>query len=338
MVRLSIESMTSFKEAVTSLDVLRGTAPHKRNYVVITTVNGDTRVLSVDTSSPDGVSEITRLSGLPPACLIVTGHVVSTDSQDIVYGALDNTLRVISLSKDILHQRATCPLGSLPTAVCVTNVVGDSRDEVFVATNDKALRCYGWFEKDLDKLAHRMLEQPIFSIRPVWTDGSPYSRVAFGDETGHLFIYQYADDRLHEVMRTDTKGPVTIVETGRLTGGRSDEILAVTNGRDISLLGISRTDIQTYDKLRASSQISGIRIGRLYPTDSPRPQILVYHTNSNIGLMCVDGRRLVPVTNIKTEKRAGGAMAVLGDVYGDGSLRIIQAVGTSLYVISVTPE
>ncbi len=337
MVRLSIESVISFKEAITALEILSA-SPKRRDYVVFTTVNGDVRVLSIDPSSPDGMNEIAHLDGLPPACLLSVGHIAGIESQDIVYGALDNTLRLITLSKDELVLKTTCPLGSLPTAVCVANLLDDPKDEVVVATNDKSLRCYGWFDNDLDKLAHKMLEHPISSIRPVGAEGSTYSRVVFGDESGHLFIYQYADDRFHERLRLDIKGAVTVVERGRVTGGKVDDILAVTDEKNINLLGLGRTDIKLYDSLRASSQITGMRVGRIYDTDSPQPQILVCHSNSNIGVMNVDGRRLVPVTSIKTEKRAGGALAVLGDVYGDGTMHIVQAVGSALYLVSVTPD
>ncbi|NWF95327.1 MAG: VCBS repeat-containing protein [Candidatus Thorarchaeota archaeon] len=332
MVTLSTEAEVSIREAVTLLE-MKDMNGDGKDEVIVTTVAGDVRVIALE-PGPGAFRELAVMRDLPPSSAMSIGDVVGDGRPDIVLGGLDDTLRVITLGKGGLKLRTVCPLGTLPTSVCATNVQGDQRAEVIVGSNDKALRCYGWFDTALDKLAHKVVEQPAFSVQPLFSQGVPYTRVVYGDESRHIYVYQYADDRLHEAMRAETRGPVSLVATGRIAGKRNDDIVTVSDGRQIGLFSVDQGTIKPLDNIRAPGVVTSVRVGSLYDQGSQQQQIVVCEGNSHLAVMALEGRRLNPVGSLKTERKAAEARIAVGNPMGEGT-RIVQAVGNSFYVIAV---
>ena len=154
MTNLEVISKVTFKEAITSVELVDFTGDGRANPVV-STLNGDVIVFTIEKGANLEVNEVGRVSGLPPLAAMGIGDVIGNGKPDFVIGGLDNIMRVLVHMDDELSVQATTPLGSLPTAVVVLNVLSDDRSEVVVATTDGNLRCYGWYDSRKDILCVR---------------------------------------------------------------------------------------------------------------------------------------------------------------------------------------
>jgi hypothetical protein len=278
--------------------------------------------------------QVSKASGLPPVVVLSSGNVTDIASTDLVVGGLDNAVRVISPVERKLVVMDTVQLGNLPTALCVTNVVGNEAAEVVVATNDGALRCYGWFGAALDKMAHKVMDKPTFSVRPLRNKGMPYSGLVFGDDSGSLYIYQYADDRLQELSKLPVGGEGHLLATGSITGDKNDDVVMASNGRSLSLLVMGQKTLETRTVLKLPSEVSSIRVGRL-EKGSPLENILIGLRDSTILLLSYDGQKLVQDAVLKTSTKPVDSLLALGDVNGDGKAEIVQAIGNILNLIAI---
>jgi len=332
MPSLDIISKTTFKEVITSVELvdLNGNG---RSNVIVTTLNGDVRVYDFHKEEKKPLVELCRIENLPPLAAIGVGDVTGDGIPDFVMGGLDNTMRVLVYMDETISVKASSPLGNLPTAVAVLNVLDDESAEVIVSTNDGSMRCYGWYDVALDKLAHQVLDRPVFSIWPLETRGMPYSRFVFGDDSGYFFIYQYADDRLHERARINVGGEIGLISTGDVTEDHNSEVMTVSDNRKISLYGLVKGSMEKIDSIRAPNTVNAIRMGRFWNLEPARGQILVSHANSSIGMLSVVGRQLVEEAVIKTSKKSTESSISVGDVDGDSKDEIVQAVGNNLYII-----
>jgi hypothetical protein len=329
---LGVVAEFSLKEAVTSLDVATF-AGRERSNLVVSTIDGDVRIMRIETVRKPRLVQVSTATGLPPVVVLSTGNVTDVGSTDLIVGGLDNALRVISPIERKLVVRDTVQLGNLPTALCVTNVVGNDAAEVIVATNDGVLRCYGWFEASLDKLAHKVVDRPTFSMKPLRNKGMPYSGLVFGDDSGSLYIYHYADDRLQELKRLAVGGEGHLLDTGRITGERNDDVAMVSDGRSLSLLVMGQSTLETKTVLKLPTQVSSIHVGRLQK-DSRLEQILVGLRDSTILLLSYDGEKLVQEASLKTATKPVDSLLALGDFNGDGKAEIVQALGNNLNLIT----
>ncbi len=336
MTELEVVADIPFKEAITSVDFVDLTNEGVDS-LVVTTMNGDVRVMRLSSESFSSLTEVCRIENIPPVSSMDVGDVTGDGIPDVVVGGLDNTLRIIHYDDGCLNEVARSPLGTLPTALCATNVMGSNNAEVIVSTNDKALRCFGWYDSALDKLAHKVIDYPVFSIHHLGGKGVPFSRIVFGDDSEQLYIYRYADDRLHESIRTGTKGKVSLVCAGSASGDRYDEIVTICDN-NLTLYGIVQGRIEQFDNLRGPSPVTGIKMGHVSDDTSSPGQILVTHADSSIGLLSLDGRQLVPNTALKTEKSAVESLIAFGDLKGDKKMEIVQAVGNNLHIIAVNPS
>ncbi len=335
MTKLEVISKVSFKEVITSVEIVNFSKEKKANPVV-STLNGDVIVYEIEGDGSGQVNEIGRVSGLPPLAAMGIGDVIGNGTPDFIIGGLDNILRVLVYMDGELSVKATTPLGSLPSAVAALNVLSDDRSEVVVATTDGHLRCYGWYDVALDKLADKMLERPIFSIQPLHSRGLPYSRFVFGDDSGYLFVYQYADDRLHERAKISVGGEVSLVATGDMTQDGNSEVLTVTNGRNLSLFGIVKGTLEKYDSVKAPKAVTSIKIGKFW--DNGNGQVISSHSNSTITVLGFAGNRLIEDTSIKTSRKSTESHIAIGDVDGNSRLELVQAVGSDLYLVEVLDE
>ncbi len=333
MTKLEVISKVSFKEVITSVELVDFSCDGRANPIV-STLNGDMIVYEIETDGE--VNEISRVGGLPPLAALGIGDVIGNGTPDFLIGGLDNILRVLVHMDGELSVKATTPLGSLPTAVVVLNVLSDDRSEVVVATTDGHLRCYGWYDVALDKLADKMLEHPIFSIQPLHSKGLPYSRFVFGDDSGHLFVYQYADDRLHERAKIRVGGDVSLVASGDMTKDGNSEVVAVSNGQHLHLFGIVKGTMERHDSIKAPKPVTSIRIGNFW--ENGNGQIISSHSNSTITVLGFVGKRIVEDTSLKTSRKSTESHIAVGDVDGDSRPELVQAVGTDLYVIDVLDE
>lgn len=329
---LDIVSKVTFKEAITSVELVDLGGAGK-NDVVVSTLNGDIRVYEFNRGEKNPLSEKCKLGNLPPLAAMAIGDVTGDGVKDFVIGGLDNTLRVIVFLDGDLSVKASTPLGSLPTSISVLNVLDDERAEVVVATSDGSMRCYGWYDVALDKLAHKVLERPVFSIQPLYTKGMPYSRFIFGDDSGYLYIYQYADDRLQERAKISVGGDVGLVSSGDIIEDETYEAMTVSDGKTLTLFGIVKGAMERIDSVKAPNQVNVIRMGRFWNLESSRGQIVVSHANSNITLLTLVGKRLTEEASLKTTKKSTESNLAVGDIDGDKKREIIQAVGNNLYVI-----
>ena len=337
MPSLDIISKTTFKEVITSVELVDLNGNGKSN-IIITTLNGDVRVYDFNREEKKPLNKICSIEDLPPLAAIGVGDVTGDGIPDFVMAGLDNTMRVLVYMDDTISVKASTTLGSLPTAVAVLNVFEDESAEVIVSTNDGSLRCYGWYDVALDKLAHAVLDRPVFSIWPLDTKGMPYSRFVFGDDSGYFFIYQYADDRLHERGRISVGGEIGLISTGDVTEDHNSEVMTVSDNRQISLYGFVKGSMEKIDSIRAPNTVNAIRMGRFWDLDPARGQILVSHANSSIGMLSVVGRRLIEEAVIKTSKKSTESSISVGDVDGNSRDEIVQAVGNNLYVIDFNDD
>jgi hypothetical protein len=337
MPSLEIIAKTQFKEVITSVELVDLNKDGKSN-VIVTTLNGDVRVYDFHRDEKKPLAELCKLENLPPLAAIGVGDVTGDGIPDFVMGGLDNTMRVLVHMDDAISVKASTPLGSLPTAVAVLNVLDDEAAEVVVSTNDGSMRCYGWYDVALDKLAHKVLDRPVFSIWPLDTKGMPYSRFVFGDDSGYFFIYQYADDRLHERARISVGGEIGLISTGDVTADHNSEVMTVSDNRKMSLYGLVKGTMEKIDSIRAPNTVNAIRMGRFWDLEPARGQILVSHANSSVGMLSVVGRQLVEEAVIKTTKKSTESTISVGDVDGNSRNEIVQAVGNNLYVIEFNDE
>ena len=307
MPEFNVVSKVNFKEVITSVETVKLGEEDKAS-VVISTLNGDVRVYDFHRGEKNPLTERCRIGDLPPLAATGIGDVTGDGLIDFVMAGLDNVMRVLVYMNGEINVKATTPLGSLPTAITVLNVLDDDSEEVIVSTNDGSLRCYGWYDVALDKLAHKVLERPIFSLQPLKSVGMPYSRFVFGDDSGYLYVYQYADDRLHERAKISVGGEIGLVATGDITGDRNSEILAVSNGKTLNLYGIVKGALEKIDSIKAPNSVSAVRMGQFWDMNPNRGQIIVSHANSSIALLTVVGRRIVEETVTKTEKKSTEAI------------------------------
>jgi len=335
MTKLEVISKVTFKEVITSVELVDFSGDGKANPVV-TTLNGDIIVYEIDSGAKPEVTEIGRVSNLPPLAAMGIGDVIGNGNPDFVLGGLDNVMRVLVHMDDKLSVKATTPLGSLPTAVVVLNVLSDDRSEVVVATTDGNLRCYGWYDIALDKLAHKVLERPVFSIQPLHSKGLPYSRFVFGDDSGYLFVYQYADDRLHERGKISAGGEIGLVATGDMTKDGYSEVVTVSDGKNLSLFGMVKGAIEKHDSVKAPKPVTSIKIGNFW--DNGNGQIVSSHSNSTITVLGFVGKRIIEDTSIRTSKKSTESHVAIGDIDGDSKFELVQAAGTHLYLIDVLDE
>ncbi|MHA1904516.1 MAG: hypothetical protein ACXADL_08670 [Candidatus Thorarchaeota archaeon] len=337
MTKLNVISEFSFKEGITGVDLIDITGDGK-DELVLFTLNGDLLVLEVQLDDEPKLNEVCRSRELPPVAALGLGDVTGNGTPDFIVGGLDNELRVIVYNDGKLEVIDSTPLGTLPTALVIANVMNDESAEVIVATNDKTLRCYGWFEGALDKLAHKVVEHPVFSMRPLRSKGIPYSRFVFGDDSEYLYTYQYADDRLHEISRGKVKGEVNLVATGSITGGRNDEIATISDSKNLTLFGVGKGALEQLARIRAPGAITSVRIGKFCDGTPSEGQILASQANSKLTLLSYEGTIISDVASVKTVKRAAGSLIAFGDVDGDNTVEIFQAIGNDLYLISVDAD
>lgn len=329
---LGVIAEFSFKEAITSLEV--AAFGRERSNVVVSTIDGDVRIMRIETARKPRLVQVSKATGLPPVVVLSTGNVVDKGSTDLVVGGLDNAVRVISPVERKLVVMDTVQLGNLPTALCVTNVVGNEAAEVIVATNDGALRCYGWFGPALDKLAHKVMDRPTFSVRPLRNKGMPYSGLVFGDDSGSLYIYHYADDRLQELSKLPVGGEGHLLATGNITGDKNDDVVMVSDGRSLSLLVMGQRTLETKTVLQLPSEVSSVHVGRL-EKDSRLDHILIGLRDSTVLLLSYDGQKLVQDASLKTATKPIDSLLAMGDLNGDGKAEIAQAVGNILNLITI---
>ncbi len=335
MTKLEVLAKVPFKEVITSVNLMDITLDGRSN-LVISTMNGDIRIFDFSGDGSTEMSEISQVSDLPPIAALGIGDVIGNGVPDFAVGGLDNILRVISYMDDELSVSATTPLGSLPTAVGVLNVLSDDRAEVLVASTDGSLRCYGWYDVALDKLAHKVLERPIFSMQPLMSKGIPYSRFVFGDDSGHLFVYQYADDRLHERAKINVGGEIGLVASGDMTQDGYSEVMTVSDGRKLTLFGIVKGSMERFDSVKAPKHVTSLTIGKFW--ENGNGQIIASHSNSRITVLSFVGNRIIEDTSLKTKGKSVESHISLGDITGDSNFEIVQAVGTDLLLIKVLEE
>jgi len=336
MAMLSLVFEKSFKEPITSVELADITGDGRDN-LVVSTLNGDIVVFEYKEGKKHKFKEIAKAGGLPPIAAFSTGDVLGNGVPDFVAGCLDNNLRVIAYINGKLEIRGTTPVGTLPTALALANVIDDASAEVLVATNDKALRCYGWYDVVLDKLAHKVVERPVFSMQPLRTMNLPYSRFVFGDDTGYLYLYQYADDRLHEVSKIKVGGDVNLVATGNITGSRYDEIVTISDGRKLNLLAFEQQVLERIDAIKTPDTVTAIRMGCVLG-DSSEGQILLSLADSTIILLELDGNELAEIAMLKTKPKSTESMIAFGDLNGNSEKEIVQAVGNDLSIVSLMQE
>ncbi|MBN2229503.1 MAG: hypothetical protein JW779_07885 [Candidatus Thorarchaeota archaeon] len=337
MTKLDIAAKVAFKEAITSVELVDLQRDGTTN-IITTTLNGDVRVYDFNRDDKKPLKERCNIGGLPPLAAIGIGDVTGDGIPDFVMGGLDNILRVFVYMDDSISVKASTPLGSLTTAIAVLNVLDDESSEVVVSTSDGSMRCYGWYDVALDKLAHKVLERPVLSIRPLMTKGMPYSRFVFGDDSGYFYIYQYADDRLHERAKISVGGEVGLVATGDITNDENYETLTVSDGRTLSLFGFVKGTMEKLDSIRAPSPVSSIRMGKFWDLDHQQGQMVVSHANSTIAILSLIGNRINEETTLKTTKKSTESIVAAGDIDGDNRYEIVQAVGSNLHIIDVLEE
>ncbi|RDE12590.1 MAG: hypothetical protein C4K47_07585 [Candidatus Thorarchaeota archaeon] len=332
---LGVIAEFSLKEAITSLSAAAFSGRERSN-LVVSTIDGDVRIMRIETVRKPRLVQVSVATGLPPVVALSTGNVTDVGTTDLIVGGLDNALRVISSVERKLVVRDTVQLGSLPTALCVTNVVGNETAEVIVATNDGALRCYGWFEASLDKLAHKTTDRPTFSLQPLRNRGMPYSGLVFGDDSGSLYVYHYADDRLQELSRLTVGGEGHLLATGNITGDKNDDVVIVSDGRALGLLAMGQSKLEMKTGLKLPSEVSSLQVGHLQK-DSHLQHIVLSLRDSTILLLSYNGEELIQDASLKTAPKPVESLLALGDFDGDGNTEIVQAIGNNLNLITAVP-
>ncbi|MHA1637190.1 MAG: hypothetical protein ACTSUO_08650 [Candidatus Thorarchaeota archaeon] len=337
MTSLNLMNEIHFKEVITGLELVDLTGDGQDN-LVVSTMSGDFRIYDFVNGDSIELKELTRASDLPPVASFGLGDVTGNGIQDFVVGGLDNILRVLIFMDGELSVKASTPVGTLPTSLIVTNVMDDDSAEVIVATNDRAIRCYGWFDVALDKLAHKVVNQPVFTMQPLRSKGSPYTRFVFGDELGNLYVYQYADDRLHELERLNVSGEVNLVATGNVTGDRHDDIVSISGGNNLALFDAGQKPPALLAKIRAPSAITSVRVGKMLEDCRSDGQILVSLGNSKMSILSFEGRELFEEASLKTASKSVESLIAFGDIDGDKDLEIVQATGNHIYMVSIDED
>ncbi len=337
MPSMNLITSHSLKEMVTNLEVMDVTGDGKDN-IVLATVSGSLRVYDY-VGGNNVVKELFRMTDLVPISSFGIGDVTGNGTPDFVVGGLDNTLRVVSIGKKSLEVKSNAMLGNLPISLVVANVLNDGKEEVVVATNDNALRCYGWYDTFLDKLAHKVVKRPVFSMKPLRSEGTSYTRFVFGDDSETLYIYQYADDRLHEIANAKVSGEVNLVATGRVTGRRSDDVVIASSEKTITLFEVEQKSVSTRARIRAPGSISSMKVGEML-IDGARSQgqVLVSLANSKLSMLSVEGREFFEDASIKTASKSADSLVAYGDLSGDGNKEIVQAVGNKLFFVAIESE
>ncbi len=336
MTKLSLITEHSFKEGVTSLELVDLTNNGKAN-IVLSTMNGDIRVFEWTKGKKPRLKEIAKTSDLPPVAAMDVGDVLGNGIPDFVVAGLDNQLRLLVFMDNELTVKSIIPIGAIPTSLVVANVLDDKSAEVIVSTTDQALRCYGWFDVVLDKLAHKVVDHPVLSMRRLSIENVPYSRFVFGDETGYLFVYQYADDRLHEVWKTKVGKEVFHIATGNIAGGRYDEIVCVSDQRTITLFRVEQQALDRVLTIKAPAPVTAVRMGRILQ-DTPAGQILLSLLDSTILLLGFNGIELIELASLKTASKSAESLVAFGDITGDARNEIVQAIGNKIFLLRIDDE
>jgi hypothetical protein len=323
----------SFKEGITSLE-LGDFSKDGKCELILATMEGDIRVLRIGAE----FEELTKTSSEAPVATLGLGDLAGDDIPELVVGSMDNKLRVIAYEDGELIVKDSTPLGTLPTAVMATNVLGNTSAEVIVATNDSALRCYGWFDEFLDKLAHKVLERPTFSLKPIRTKGVPYNRFIFGDDSEHLYIYQYQDDRLHERAKTKINGEIQLVGAGKVAKGYTDQVVSISDAKKINLWTLEQGNFELLASAKASDAVTSLCIGRFSESDKSKGQILVSQGDSSIRILEYDGEKIDQLCMVKTARKSIESKVTYGDINGDGTVELVQAVGNTIHVIDIVEE
>jgi hypothetical protein len=335
MPMLSLLSSHQLKEVVTNLEIVDITGDGRDN-IIVGTITGSLQIFEFqDENTP--LKEIASLSDLIPVSTIGVGDVSGNDVPDIVVGGLDNSLKVVSLKGKKLEIIGGTPVGELPTAIVVANVLDDKKAEVIVATGDQALRCYGWYGTYLDKLAHKVVDSPVFSMMPLHIDGTPYSRFVFGDDSETLFLYQYADDRLHQIGDAKVNGEVNLVATGKVQEGRMDNVATASNGNHISLFDVSQKRVITVARIRAPKAVTSMKVGRILSDSRSYGQIIVSLANAKLSILALEGRELYEEASLKTPGKGAESLVTFGDIDADSNIEIVQAIGNTLHFIGIEP-
>ncbi|MFW9850950.1 MAG: FG-GAP repeat domain-containing protein [Candidatus Thorarchaeota archaeon] len=320
------------KEVVTNLEIVDMTGDGRDN-IVVGTISGSLKVFEYQDGEKKP-KEIASLTNLVPVSSLGVGDVTGNDIPDLVVGGLDNTLKVVGMKDNKLEVLGDTTLGNLPTALVVANVLDDKKAEVIAATNDKALRCYGWYGSYLDKLAHKVVDRPVFSMMPIHIDGTPYSRFVFGDDSETLYLYQYADDRLHQIGDAKVNGEVNLVATGRVIEGRLDNVATASNGNHISLFDVSQKPVVTVARIRAPKPVTSIKVGQILKPSKSFGQILVSLANTKMSILALEGRELFEEASLKTSGKGAESQVAFGDINADDKIEIVQAVGNKLHFVS----
>lgn len=328
---MALEKSVVLKEAITSI-VVGDFERNNNDEIAIMTAGGNLRVLRLDSKSRETL-EIASMGGFS-ATSMCAGNVTGTEGIDFVMAERGGTLRIVSLHNGALDEVGVYPLGTEPTALAVLDVLGTDRAGVVVATNDCAIRCYGWLGDCLDKMAHKSVDYPIISIGEYRARGIPYSRLVIGDNNKGLYLYQYADDRLHEIARAAARGAVTSVTGGNITGGRLDEIVCISDEINITVFTAENNAIKAIDNLKATSKITSAKTGNVVGSGTSNDQIIVAHENSNVTIMSLEGRRLVPTTSLRTGSAGLRPLLAIGRPREHGSL-IYHAVDRTVNILSV---
>ncbi|MHA2065676.1 MAG: hypothetical protein ACXABY_14970, partial [Candidatus Thorarchaeota archaeon] len=165
----------------------------------------------------------------------------------------------------------------------------------------------------------------------------PYSRFVFGDENGNIFVYQYADDRLHEVWRTKAGKEVFHIATGNIAGGIYDEIVSISDKRTITLFRVEQQTLERVLSIKAPETVTAVRMGKILQ-DSPAGQILLSLRDSTILLLGFNGLELIEVASLKTASKSAESLIAFGDITGDSRNEIVQAIGNKIFLVRIDDE
>ena len=106
MPSLDIISKTTFKEVITSVELVDLNGNGKSN-VIITTLNGDVRVYDFHREEKKPLTKVCSIGDLPPLAAIGVGDVTGDGIPDFVMGGLDNTMRVLVYMDDTISVKAS---------------------------------------------------------------------------------------------------------------------------------------------------------------------------------------------------------------------------------------
>jgi hypothetical protein len=174
-------------------------------------------------------------------------------------------------------------------------------------------------------------------MKPIRTKGVPYNRFIFGDDSEHLYIYQYQDDRLHERAKTKISGEVQLVASGKITKGYTDQVVTVSDAKKISLWTLEQGTFELLASAKASDAVTSLCLGKFYESDS-KGQILFSQGDSSIRILDYDGEKINQVCTVKTARKSVESKITFGDIDGDGDIELIQAVGNTIHVIEIEKD